>query len=108
MPVRIRLATNGAARNWIMVSSIRLSRSCPLDRLNQHRDVGVKELEIVARLGHSADRRRHDEHSAAGVRGNRVWCLGIEIWFDHDDLDVLGLHRVDDVKGVLRCWWDTG
>src|SRR5215510_8333430 len=75
IPVRMRLATNGAARN----SSIEVST-----------------------LFASADRRRHDQDFAADVARDFLRCLQIEIRLDQDQLHVLPLHLVEQIEGVLR------
>src|SRR3954469_11565799 len=108
MPVRIRLATNGAARNSRTLSSIALLRRRLFDRRHQQVDVVVEQLEVVARLRHAADRRRHHQDLAAGVGGNRVRGLQVEVRLDQDQLHVLRLHRVDHVEGVLRRRRDAG
>src|SRR5919112_1519137 len=69
MPVRIRLATNGAARNWRIVRSI-LFRARRLDCVHQQGQVGVEQLEVVRRLRHTSDRRRHHQHSCPGFRSD--------------------------------------
>src|SRR5438309_7196918 len=55
IPVRIRLATNGAARNCRVVRSIASLRSRLLDRRDEQVDVVVEQLEIVGRRRHAAD-----------------------------------------------------
>src|SRR5215211_2555962 len=107
MPVRIRLATNGAARNWTMVMSMRSLGARRLDRLDQQVDVVVEQLEVIAGLRHAADRGGHDERLAAGVRRDRVRRLAVEIRLDDDQLYALRLHRVDDVERVLRSRRDA-
>ena len=63
----------------------------------------VEQLEVVAT---PAARRRPTAASPATLRAalrrDRVRRLRVEVRLDHDDLDVLRLHRVDDVERVLR------
>src|SRR6185436_5737963 len=89
MPVRIRLATNGAARNGMTTESSTLLRSRRLDRVDQHRDVGLEQLEIVGRRRHAANRGRQHQHLGPGLRGDRVGRLRIEVGLDDDHLDLL-------------------
>src|SRR3954465_11249751 len=65
MPVRIRLATNGAARKSSIARRDRspiLARPRLLDRVHQQVDVVVEQLKVVVHFLHSADGRQHDEN----------------------------------------------
>src|SRR6187455_1903853 len=68
MPVRMRLATKGAARNASiaesMVSSLRLGADF-LQRADEQVDVIVEQLEIVGDFLDAADRWRHHEDLGA-------------------------------------------
>src|SRR6266545_2080534 len=91
MPAMTRLATNGAARNDRIVMSMKLLRSCLLDRAHHEIDVVVEQLEVVGHLLHAADRRRQHDDLRAGLAPDRVWRLRVEVWLDDDDLHVLPL-----------------
>src|SRR6185503_11478686 len=100
MPVRMRLAANGAARNF------RISRSmgllCPglLDRVHHQLDVVVEERDVVGDLLLPAPRRRHHQHLRPRLPRDGVGRLRVEVGLDHDDLHVLPLHLLDELQGV--------
>src|SRR5262249_30304720 len=102
IPVRMRLATNGAARNSSIEVSTLFAPSCPLDRLDEQVDVVVEQLEVVGDFLDPTDRRRHDQHLAADVAGDLLRRLQVEVRLDEDQLHVLPLHLVDQIERVLR------
>src|SRR4051812_22805825 len=108
MPVRIRLATNGAARNWTMTENSTLFPRRRLDGVDQHGDVRLEQLQKIARRGNAAVRWRQNQHLAAGLRGDRVRRLRIEVGLDDDHLDLLSPHLLDHVERVLRRRWNAG
>src|SRR5437762_14062376 len=106
MPVRMRLATKGAARNESMDESIMMSERSllrrALNRVDEQIDVVVEQLEVVGHFLDASDRRRHHEDFRAGFASDGIRRLQIEIRLDEDDLDVLPLHLVDEIQRVLR------
>src|SRR5687768_4990151 len=107
MPVRIRLATNGAARNVSVAESIplllRLRRSANLTQCGyQQVDVVVEQLEIIGHFLDTADRRRHHEDVRTGGPSDGVWRSEIEVGLHENELHVLPLHLHDQVERVLR------
>src|SRR5262245_33443433 len=102
MPVRIRLAANGAARNSRTVKSITLFRSALLDGVDEQIDVVIEEREVVANLLDPADRWRQHEHLCAGLTADRIRRLRIEVGLDQHELDVLAPHLADQIERVLR------
>src|SRR3989442_885266 len=107
MPVRMRLATKGAARNESMDESIMMSPSAyllrgALNRVDQQIDVVVEQLEVVGHFLDASDRRRHHEDFRARFAPDGIRRLQIEIRLDEDDLDVLPLHLVYEIQRVLR------
>src|SRR4051812_19391738 len=89
MPVRIRLATNGAARNASIDVSSTLFRPALLDGVDQQVQVVVEQLEVVRHLFRAPDRRRHDEHFAARAPADRVRRLQVEVRLDEHQLHPL-------------------
>src|SRR5713226_7360475 len=108
MPVRMRLATKGASRK----RKISIERSPELVRglecLLQFADVVIKKLEVVGDFFFSSHRWRQHQHLAASFARHGVRCLQIEIWLDHNHLDVLLLHLPDEFDGVLRARRNAG
>src|SRR5262249_39254725 len=108
MPVRIRLATKGAARNERMSRSMASASSHFLDRGEQQVQIVGEELDVVRDLLLAADQRRHDQHLAAGLAGDRVGCLEVEIRLDELQLHVLPLHLGDQLQGMAGGGWYAG
>src|SRR5919198_3603633 len=102
IPVRIRLAAKGAARNFRILRSMSLLCSGGLDRVHEELDVVIEELEVVGDLLLASDGGRHDQHFRSGLSRDRVRCLQVEVGLDHDDLHVLALHLLDHVDRVRR------
>src|SRR5260370_41909202 len=108
MPVRMRLATKGASRK----RKIYIERFPELvrgvERLLELADVVIEKPEIVGDFFFSPDRWRQNENLAAGFARYGVRCLQIEVWLDHNHLDVLLLHLPDELDGVLRARGNAG
>src|SRR6266849_3306679 len=108
MPVRMRLATKGASRK----RKISIERSPELVRgvecLLQFADVVIKKLEVVGDFFFSPDRWRQHQNLPTGFARHGVRCLQIEVWLDHNHLDVLLLHLPDELDGVLRARRNAG
>src|SRR5260370_17377795 len=108
MPVRMRLATKGASRK----RKISIDRSAELVRgvecLLQFADVVIKKLEVVGDFFFSPDRWRQHQNLTTGFARHGVRCLQIEVWLDHNHLDVLLLHLPDELDGVLRARRNAG
>src|SRR6202140_1635633 len=108
MPVRIRLATKGASRK----RKISIERSPELMRgvecLLELAYVVIEKLEVVGDFFFPADGRRQDEHLATRIAGDGVRGFQIEVRLDHDDFDVLALHLLDQLDGVLRTRRNAG
>src|SRR6266403_1070917 len=107
MPVRMRLATNGASRK----RKISIERSPRLvrgvERLLQFVYVVVEKLEVVGDLFFSPNRRRQDEHLAARFARNGVGRFQVEVRLDNDDFDLVALHLLDQLDGMLRTRGNT-
>src|ERR1700674_1332285 len=84
-----------------------LLRSALLNGVDEQIDIVVEQLEVVRYFLHAADRRRHHEYLRAGLPSDRHRRLQIEVRFDEHQLHVLPLHLVDEVEGVLGCWWNA-
>src|SRR5260370_6838620 len=108
MPVRMRLATKGASRK----RKISIEGSPELvggvECLLQFGDGVIEKLEVVGDFFFSPDRWRQNENLAAGLARYGVRCLQIEVWLDHNHLDVLLLHLPDELDGVLRARRNAG
>src|SRR5262249_5255726 len=102
IPVRMRLATNGAARNSSIEVSTLFAPSCLLDRFDEQVDVVIEQLEVVGDFLDPAAAGRHDQDVAADVAGDLLRRLQVEVRLDQDQLHVLPLHVVDQIERVLR------
>src|SRR5713101_8112905 len=108
MTVRMRLATKGASRK----RKISIERSPELvrgvERLLQFPNVVIEKRKVIGDFFFSPDGWRQDENLTAGFARHGVRCLQVEVWLDHNHLDVLLLHLPDEFDGVLRARRNAG
>src|SRR4029434_4466278 len=100
MPVRMRLATKGAARKASIAESMSSSVCGGADLLegaNQEIDVVVEQLEVVRHFFDSAHRRRHHQHLGSRLPADGGRRLQIEVRLNEYQLHVLSLHLVDQI-----------
>src|SRR5262245_48909211 len=108
MPAITRLAAKGHLRNSRTCESICMvaSECCRLRHVAQgvdeHVDVVVEELQVVGDRLLAAHGWRHHEHLGAGLAGDRVRRLPIEIRLHQDDLGLLPLHFLNQIERVAR------
>src|SRR6266852_7458003 len=110
----MRLATKGQIKNGSMFMNL-LSNGLrtiyelwvPLERLRQQSDIVIEQLKVGCNLLRTSHRRQVFHHDSAGFPGNRIRRLAIEIGLDHDDLHMVALHHVGQLKGMARGWWNA-
>src|ERR1700687_2064277 len=68
----------------------------------QQSDIVVEQLKIRRDFFYPANRRQVFDNRSSGFTCDRVRRLAIEIGLDHDHLNVIALHHVDDFQGVAR------
>src|SRR5947207_12539124 len=106
MPLKMRLATKGAARK--LRTSISACFSGTLERACRQVDIVIEEFEVIGHLGNAAYRwQKHDGLAAYRV-GDRVRRLGVEVRLDPDHLDILRLHLADQLERVARRGRNAG
>src|SRR5216683_370924 len=107
MPVRMRLATKGASRK----RKISIERSPEsvrgVERLLELADVVIEKLKVIGDFFFSPDRWRQNENLAASFAADGIGSLKVEVWLDHNHLDVFLLHLPDEFDGVLRTRRDA-
>src|SRR5713101_9173236 len=105
----MRLATKGQIKNGSMSMNL-LSNGLrtiyelwvPLERLRQQSDIVIEQLKVGRNPLRASHRRQVLHHDSAGFPGNRIRRLAIEIRLDHDDLHMVALHHVGQLKGMAR------
>src|SRR5205085_8890001 len=105
MPVRIRLATNGASKNKkISIELLSWLVSGGVKRLLQFGNVVVEKFEIVGDLFLSADRRRQHEHLRSRFPRYRLRRFQIEVRLNDNHLHSVAFHLLNKLHRVLRAW----
>src|SRR5256714_9167761 len=105
MPVRIRLATNGASKNKkISIELLSWLVSGGVKRLFQLGNVVVEKFEIVGDLFLSTDRRRQHEHLRSRFPRHRLRRFQVEIRLHDNHLHAVAFHLLNKLHRVLRAW----
>src|SRR5262245_65798336 len=78
-----------------------------LDGRHEEVEVVIEQLEIIGDFLYTTHGRGHYEHPGAGCPSDGVWRLQVEIRLYQDELHILTLHLIDQVKRVTRRWGNT-
>src|SRR3990172_6304334 len=102
----MRLATNGASRNWrTSIDALPFLRRLVAglrEGLPQQPEEIVEEPEVIFDLFVPADRRWHDDDAGTRLPGNGVGCLEVEVGLDENHLHPGRADLLDNPQRVSR------